>query len=971
MTAQSVLQARFELLQKSFWTKENTAKFNAVFIVTHERERRHIYTLDDSLYVWLFQSLEPLAYLILEPDSIHIFVKDSQYDALTDFLRLPFMKVSKASDGIKEMAFNYVKERGFEKIAITSDNYDELNELPIIVSNHEIEEILVVHENTELTRVRNAVKISDHALNKILEKRLESIIQDHEPTKCTELSRSVEAELNNPDSVGLKFKQSDVTPAFPPAITCGKHIDLSFPPQCFGNITSDVISATVGVRYKMYVGAVGRTYIINPTDRQKKAYKSMIKARDKAIQAIKVGSTYGDVYKAYKEAMDDEFKKYIPKTIGTLAGIQVYSSQHEIEEDSTEIFKEGVSIILYTALENVEEDGKEPFSFQTTDTIQIIPSEGVRIVSKSQYKFKYIAFSLDNKDEKEQLEEILNDNTNIAERTRQRTSNKDKDSRKREESELLLQFKNATENDMINEKKEEGASFNHISYDDPKKIPIKLRGKTDKIFIDQDAKTVLFPIYGVMVPFHISTIKQTKEEEVEARYSNISIQFDIPKNIPANNANQVYIKGLMFSTPGIGKFTDVSKQITKLRQQYLQYMKKKKDDKDLYQASEKFEKLTENIPRIGGGNLHIRPALTGKKNQGNLEAHKNAFRYRSSSGDQLIVFYKNVRLAILQLSQNETNTVFHLLLKKPIKIANKSTLHVTFFKQVVESAVDTSIRGLGSMTDQAEFAEEERERKIRKKINKEFKVFAKAVKELDGFSAKIEQPERELGFYGVPDKSRIYLMPTISALVSVNPQEVPFVLMRFDIEIAVFERLQQRSSTFDLVFILTGWETKDSSQTSYININTIDIEYEERIKGWLEVILNNKKPYVSPMNFDWKTIMPKLRKKYDEFVKEGGWDAFFESDEEEQDEDTSSAFDPDDEEFDGDDDDDDDEEFDEEPDEDEDEGEYEDTSDEGQDWRQLEEEARAADARNAHKFDDSEDEDRHHSRHHSSSRRHK
>ena len=214
-------------------------------------------------------------------------------------------------------------------------------------------------------------------------------------------------------------------------------------------------------------------------------------------------------------------------------------------------------------------------------------------------------------------------------------------------------------------------------------------------------------------------------------------------------------------------------------------------------------------------------------------------------------------------------------------------------------------------------------------------------------------------------------MPTISALVSVNPQEVPFVLMRFDIEIAVFERLQQRSSTFDLVFILTGWETKDSSQTSYININTIDIEYEERIKGWLEVILNNKKPYVSPMNFDWKTIMPKLRKKYDEFVKEGGWDAFFESDEEEQDEDTSSAFDPDDEEFDGDDDDDDDEEFDEEPDEDEDEGEYEDTSDEGQDWRQLEEEARAADARNAHKFDDSEDEDRHHSRHHSSSRRHK
>lgn len=866
---------------------------------------------------------------------------------------------------------NYIREQNFDKVAVTSESYDELSELPVVVSNYELEEILIVHESTELTRVRNAVKISDHALNKVLEKRLESIVQDHEPTKCSELSRSVEAELNNPDSIGLKFKPSDVTPAFPPAISCGKNIDLMFPPKCNGNITPDIISATVGVRYKMYIGAVGRTFIINPTETQKKAYKSMIKARDKAIQAIKVGDTYGDVYNAYKEAVDEEFRENVPKSIGTLTGIQVCSSKHEIEEDSNEVIKEGVSIILYTALENVQEEDKNPFSVQATDTIQIIPGEGVKVISKSQYKFKYIAFSLDNRDAEEQLKEILNDNTNMAERTRKRTS-KEKDSEKRrEETELLKQFKDATENEKISESNYEEISNVHISYDDPKKIPIKLRGKTDKIFIDQDAKTVFFPVYGIMVPFHISVIKQTKEEEIETRYSNLSVQFEIPKNIPTNYTNHVYIKSLTFSTPGIGKFTDICKQISKLRQQYLQYMKRKKDDKDLYQASEKFEKLEENVPRIGGGNLLVRPTLTGKKNQGNLEAHKNAFRYRSTSGDQLIIFYKNIRLAILQLSQNETYTVFHLLLKKPIKIANKSTLHVSFYKQVVDSSIDIKDRrGLGSMTDQAEFAEEERERKIRKKINKEFVSFAKAVKELNGFSAKIERPERELGFYGVPDKSRIYLMPTISALVSVNPTEVPFVLMRFDIEIAVFERLQPSSSTFDLVFILSGWESKDSNQTSFININTIDLEYEERIKGWLEVILNNKKPYTSPMNFDWKTIMPKLRKKYDEFVKEGGWDAFFESDEEEQNDYSSSAFDPDDAEFDGDDDDDD-EEFDDEPDEDEDEGDYEDTSDGGQDWRQLEEEARAADARNAHKFNDDEDRHSSHSHRSSSSRRHK
>ncbi|KAH0789756.1 FACT complex subunit SPT16 [Histomonas meleagridis] len=970
----SILQTRFELLQKSFWTEDNRLKFDAILIVSHPRERKHIYTLDDSLYVWLFQNLEPLVYVVLEPEAINVFITSKQYDSITDFLRLPFLKVSKFQDEVQEHAVSFIKEKGFSHLGVSGDWINEafLADMPTVQSDFELEEILIVHENSELTRTRNAVKIADHATQKILEKNLFSIIQDHEPTECRELSRVVEAELNKPDAIGLKFKQSDVFPAFPPAISCGTNVDLSYPPECVGSITDDIICSTIGVRFKSYVGVTGRTYIVNPTKRQKAAYKSLVRGFNAAISAIKVGATCEDIYQSFVNSIDEEFKPYVPESIGSFIGIQISTDHHPIKNDTNTFIKEGTSLLIITSLANVPDDEPNPpFSLQITDTVQVLPEE-VKRLSKLPYKYKYVAYNLDTSAEKKVIEDLLNDNSSMIERTRGHSKKEKKvDKEQKRTAQILEQFKEAKDWERTEKVGQQEQSFdNQISYENPMHIPSnRLRGKTNRIAIDPEAKTVLLPIYGIMVPFHISTVKQSKEEEVESKFSNLSIQFDVPKNIPPENSKYVYIKSLMFSTQGIGKFTAIAKQITKLKQQYAAEMKKRRDDKDLFQNTEKFEKLEGNIPRIGGGNLHIKPALTGKKNSGNLEAHKNAFRYRSTSGDQQIIFYKNIRLGILQMSKNETFTVLHFLLKKPIKIANKGTVHVTFYKQVVESSVDTSARGMSGMNDHAEFAEEERERKIRKKINGEFRAFVRAVRDLDGFTSKIEKPERSLGFYGVLDKSKVYLMPTITALVSIQPTDAPFVFMRYDIELAVFERLRPSARTFDLTFILTGWETKDANQTSFITISTIDVEYQERINGWLDVILDNRKPYVLRSNIDWKKVMPTIRKKLESFNKEGGWDAFLQDEDESDDEDESSEFDPGDSEFDESDDDDDDEEFDAVPDEDEDEGGYEDSSDEGQDWRQLEEEAKAADARHAHRFDDSDDERRHSSHSKRSSKR--
>jgi nucleosome binding factor SPN SPT16 subunit len=384
-----------------------------------------------------------------------------------------------------------------------------------------------------------------------------------------------------------------------------------------------------------------------------------------------------------------------------------------------------------------------------------------------------------------------------------------------------------------------------------------------------------------------------------------------------------------------------------MRVAYLKALKLQQEAKEVY-VDEKFEPLRDQmVPRLGGGKMQVRPALSGKKNQGSIEAHRNGFRYRSTSGDTLQVMYKNIRLAVMQPSTNEVNTYIHLVLKQPMKVANRPTTFITFFKQVVESSIDLSIRSSG-MTDQAELAEEERERRWRKKTNKEFREFQKAIDALNlPDTPKFERPQRQLGFYGSPGRGRVFIMPTLSALVAISEQ--PFVLMRSDIEVAAIERAHLGTSSFDLTFILNDWDVGDYS-THVVTIQMIDADFESIVKQWLEA--TEIRFYRYEMTGDWRTVIPILKKKGRElFETEGGWDAFFAQDEAADE--SSESFDP--EEDEAGDDDDEDEAFD--PDDDEDDDDDDDDGggeedDDGLDWRQLEEQARESDKRKEKKWAD-------------------
>lgn len=68
---------------------------------------------------------------------------------------------------------------------------------------------------------------------------------------------------------------------------------------------------------------------------------------------------------------------------------------------------------------------------------------------------------------------------------------------------------------------------NNISYKNVSQMPRDSEVKELKLYVDQKYETVILPIYGIAVPFHISTVKNISQS-VEGDYTYLRINFFHP-----------------------------------------------------------------------------------------------------------------------------------------------------------------------------------------------------------------------------------------------------------------------------------------------------------------------------------------------------------------------------------------------------------------------------------------------------------
>ena len=223
--------------------------------------------------------------------------------------------------------------------------------------------------------------------------------------------------------------------------------------------------------------------------------------------------------------------------------------------------------------------------------------------------------------------------------------------------------------------------------------------------------------------------------------------------------------------------------------------------------------------------VKIRPNLTGKKMGGQLEGHLNGLRYTTSNKQEKVdILYRNVKHAFLIV-------LVHFHLKQEILVGKKKSKDVQFYIEAGVMTEDLDIRGRGRQQDQDEYEQEQREKLQRKKLNQEFEQFVKALDVITKDYFQFDVPYKQLGFYGTPQRSQVFLKPTVNCLV--NLSETPFFVLTLDeIELAYFERVQFGLKNFDLAFVFKNYDLP------VIRISAIPVESIDSLKNWLEYIIN-------------------------------------------------------------------------------------------------------------------------------------
>lgn len=777
-------------------------------------------------------------------------------------------------------------------------------------------ELLAVKDAKELKAVKTAAIISSHVLKSELLPLIENVIDEAQTITHTQLGQKIETLFQNPASISTKLNPNFIDSCYPPIIQSGgKYDPKPGVPNNEENLDFGTIVCSIGAKFKYYCSNVARTYLVDAADDQEQTYKLLVEIFQRLLKSLKPGVQLNELYNQSVKFLESKNKQLIDKfskNCGWVIGLEFQESAYTINAKNERSVKAGMVFNLQVAFNNIETKSTDPkkklYSMLIADTVLVTDKETEVLTEKCPKKYSDISYNLENepdtKEEKKKTPKkspekeakqpkveptekaktqpktekkaratvptLVDSKLRSSTVARQEEKNKLKEAEeKRKEHQKKLEDQKREEAEaryaaQDNSRRESNRQSAKIvqSYKDASEFPKDIQAR-NRLHVDMTRETVLVPMYGVLVPFHISTIKnasKTDEEYLRINFitpdSTVNIANKKTEVLP--NPKDIRVKELTYRCSDARNLNNCLRQIKELRKRIVQRETERRATADLIEQ-EKLVLAKGRNPRLV--DIFIRPSATGRKTLGYLEAHTNGLRFSSSKGENVDILYKNIKHSFFQPAENELLVIIHFHLHHAIMIGKKKTLDIQFCTEVMEVSQALDSRG---KYDPDEIEDEQRERQMRAKLNNEFQNFVRKVEDVvPGGGLEFDIPYRELGFYGVPFRSQVLLQPTVNCLVHLS--EPPFfVITLADVEIAHFERVQFSLKNFDLVIVFKDYERPVQ------HINTISTEYLDTIKEWLDSC--DIKYYEGTQSLNWSRIMQTIAvdpKKF--YTEDGGW----------------------------------------------------------------------------------------------------
>lgn len=660
-----------------------------------------------------------------------------------------------------------------------------------------------------------------------------------------------------------------------------------------------VILIAVGMRYKGYCANLGRSVIVDPSKEQKEIYSLLVSLQSEVTRELKDGITAREVYHRALEYIKDkkpELEKHFVKNLGSAIGVEFRDSTYVLSAKNGRRLKNNMVFNLALGFSDLQDEGGKKYALHLVDTVRVGPDKAIFLTEKSPTNPPFY-----NTAEEEEVAQpsktpknppvkplpngtpvknktaggkVLRNKTRSAaqEEVLMTTVTRIKDHQKELHASLQREGLAKYSDDGIKHGEKEGKGWKRFqSYKGESALPKDVESL--RIIVDRKAQTIILPMHGFAVPFHINTIKNVSKND-EGDFTYLRINFQTPGQLagkkddtPFEDPEATFIRSVTYRNADAHRFDIISKQITDLKKEVNKREQQKKEMADVVEQdvlAEMKGRRPLKLPEV-----FVRPALDGKRLPGEVEIHQNGLRYQSPMGSQKIdVLFSNIKHLFFQPCDKELLVLVHIHLKAPIMIGKRKAHDIQFFREASDVQFDETgnRKRKHRYGDEDEIEMEQQERKRRQMLNKEFKLFAERIAEAastsTGDALEVDIPFRELSFEGVPFRTNVRLQPTTECLVHlIDP---PFLVVTLnEIEIASLERVQFSLRQFDMVLVL-----KDFTKAP-LHINSIPSSQLDDVKNWLDSV--DIPMSEGPVNLNWGPIMKTINESPYDFFQQGGW----------------------------------------------------------------------------------------------------
>jgi nucleosome binding factor SPN SPT16 subunit len=755
--------------------------------------------------------------------------------------------------------------------------------------------VMEVKDEEELRAIRAASKASTALMTKYVADEMTTIIDEERKITHSAFTDKIENKID--DERFFKKKDLKLPPEFDPTqldwcyspvVQSGGKYDLK--PSAVSDdsrLEPGVILCSLGMRYKAYCSNIARTYLIDPTKQQEANYTLLLGIQQRALEAIKDGAVCKDVYNAaieYIREKSPEMEKYFVKNVGWGIGIDFRDTTLLLTAKNEHPLRDGMSLNLlvgFNDIPNPEGTSKRDASYSLLliDTVRVTTDDAI-VFTDSDKSRKEVSFYFKQDDDAKperpkRSVAIVGANTSAAMRAKMRQENKrevdDNSDKKRQLKQRELHDKlqkngegRFAEGDskLLSDQKVEFKKYE--SYKRPNQLPPQV--KDLRIHVDARAQTIILPINGRPVPFHINAYKNGSKFE-EGEYCYLRLNFQSPGGVgkkddmPFEDPDAQFVKSLTFRSRDVERMSDVLKQISDLKRESVKRETERKEMEDVVTQGNLIEVKNRRPAHLES--VFIRPGPEGKRVTGRLEIHQNGVRYVALE-QKIDILFSNVQHLFFQPCDNELIVLIHFHLKNPIMIGKRKTKDVQIYREAADMAFDETgnKKRRYRYGDEDELEQEQEERRRRAALNKEFKNFSEQIAEATNGLLDVDIPFRDLGFEGVPFRTNVLLQPTTECLVQlIDP---PFLVVNLsEVELAHLERVAFGLKQFDMVLVYKDY-TKPVT-----HINSIPMVQLDSVKDWLTE--TDVPFYEGQVNLNWATIMKTVTTDPHEFFSSGGW----------------------------------------------------------------------------------------------------